>query len=117
MQIAHAVSRSRATVQSWFDRYRRGGLEALLADGRLGNPGGPASRLTPVVAEALQEALAAGQFRTGPRARRWLAEAHGVDVALATVYTYLGKPGRGCGSRAQYRRRRIPWRPPASRRS
>lgn len=38
-QIAAAVGRARSTIQEWFARYRKGGVEGLLSDGRAGNPG------------------------------------------------------------------------------
>ena len=40
-RIAQAVGRSRATLQTWFDSYRKGGVDALLYDARSDNPGRP----------------------------------------------------------------------------
>ena len=40
-EIAQAVGRSRATIQTWFDTYRQGGVDALLYDARSDNPGRP----------------------------------------------------------------------------
>lgn len=40
-QIAAATGRARSTIQTWFDTYRRGGVDALLHDARNDNTGGP----------------------------------------------------------------------------
>jgi hypothetical protein len=42
-QVAVAVGRARSTVQLWFEAHRRGGVEALLKDGRADNSGRPDS--------------------------------------------------------------------------
>lgn len=38
-QIAAVVGRARSTIQEWFARYRKGGVELLLGDGRAENRG------------------------------------------------------------------------------
>ena len=73
------------------ERFRRGGLEALLQPPRRGP--GPASRLSPELAQALGQKLAAGDFRRAADAQRWLREAGGLQVKLVTVYKYLKKAG------------------------
>jgi transposase len=90
--IGERLGRPRSVIQDWFDRFRQGGLERLL-DKRRG-PGTP-SRLTAEAAQALREKLAAGGWRRAADARRWLAEAHGIEVGLGGMYKYLKKRGRG----------------------
>ncbi|NJL72422.1 MAG: IS630 family transposase [Candidatus Competibacteraceae bacterium] len=91
-RIATATGKARSTIQEWFDLFREGGLAALLAGQRVG-ASGPDSDLTAEAEQGLREALAQGRFRTGPQVQRWLCEEHGIEVAMSTVYKYLGKIG------------------------
>jgi transposase len=88
-EIAGAVGRSRSVIQSWLDAFRKGGIEGLLKKGK-GN--GPASRLGQELLGQLKEGLSKGLWRTAAQVRAWLA-GRGVNVALPTVYHYLGKSG------------------------
>ncbi len=85
--IASSVGRSRSVVQIWLDAYRNGGIAALL---KKGNGNGPASKLSGSLLEEFKAGLTAGLWRTAAQARAWLAE-KGLEVALPTVYHYLGK--------------------------
>ncbi len=82
--IAQAVGRSRATLQTWFDRYRQGGVAALRYDARSDNPGRP-SELSGQVRAELQKNLERGRWRSGPQLQRWLAQTHGVNPAALHV--------------------------------
>jgi putative transposase len=84
-------AQARSCIQGWLDRFRRGGLEALLQPPRRGQ--GPASQLSPDLAQALGQKLAAGAFRRAADAQHWLLEAGGLQVKLVTVYKYLKKAG------------------------
>lgn len=86
--IAEAVGRARSCIQRWFDLYRSGGLEGVL---QKGHAGGVESTLTAPVAAEMKAKLKEGKWRRAADVRRWLAEEHGVEVALPTVYKYLGK--------------------------
>ena len=87
-EIAEASGRSRATIQTWFDAYRRGGVEELLT---LRRGKGPSSWLSAEVAQAFRMMVARGQWRRAADAQRWLQKEHGLEVALTTVYKYSGK--------------------------
>lgn len=89
-QIAAQLGRARSCVQGWLDRFRHGGLEALLSRG---HGMGPPSQLSPELAAALSQKLAAGEFRRAADAQRWLSETGGRPVGLAAVYKYLKKAG------------------------
>jgi transposase len=89
-QVADAVGRSRATIQTWFDTYRQGGVEALLLDARSDNPGRP-SELSGLSLAELQQDLKAGRWRNVPQLQRWLKETHGIKLALSSLYDRLGK--------------------------
>ena len=54
--IAQAVGRSRATIQTWFDTYRQGGVDALLYDARSDNPGRPSELSGQALAEVAEGA-------------------------------------------------------------
>src|SRR5262245_37254197 len=64
-EIAGAVGRARSTIQEWFARFRGGGLERLLSDGRAGNPGAE-GLLHGKALEELHAGLAQGAWRTAP---------------------------------------------------
>ena len=91
-QIAQAVGRSRATIQTWFDTYRQGGVDALLYDARNDNPGRP-SELSGLALVELQKDLESGRWRSVPQLQRWLAQTHGIKLALSSLYDRLGKVG------------------------
>jgi transposase len=91
-QIAQAVGRARSTIQEWFDTFRTGGVAALLRDKRADNPGQP-GQLPAAAKIQLQEGLQAGRWRTVPQMQAWLQQAHGVKLALSTLYNRLGKAG------------------------
>ena len=88
--IAEAVGRSRATIQTWFDTYRQGGVDALLYDARSDNPGRP-SELSGAALAELQKDLEAGRWRSVPQIQRWMAKTHGVELASGSLYDRLGK--------------------------
>jgi len=80
---------SQATVQTWINRFRAGGIEALLNKGK-GN--GPKSRLTPEMEAAMIDELAKGQWRTGRDAWNWLGSKFDLgDMKESIIYKYLGK--------------------------
>ena len=89
-QIAAAVQRSRATIQTWFDTYRQGGVAALSYDARADNPGRP-SELSGLALAELPQDLQAGRWRSVPQLQRWLKQTHGVKLALSSRYDRLGK--------------------------
>jgi transposase len=88
-EIAAHLGRARSCIQGWLDRFRCGGLDALLQPPKRGQ--GPASQLSPELAQALRQKLAAGEFRRAADAQRWLLEEGGLPVKLTTVYKYLKK--------------------------
>jgi transposase len=90
-QIAAQLGRARSCVQRWLERFWREGLEGLLHRPEGGK--GPASQLSPELAQALGQKLAAGEFRRAADAQRWLLEEGGLQVKLGTVYKYLKKAG------------------------
>ena len=89
-QIATAVGRSRATIQTWFDTYRQRGVDALLYDARSDNPGRP-SELSGLALVELRQDLEKGRWRSVPQLQRWLQQTHGVRLALSSLYDRLGK--------------------------
>lgn len=91
-QIATATGRSRSTIQEWFDAYRRGGVAALLKDGRADNAGAP-SKLTATAKAELAAGLQSGRWRTVPQMRAWLKTRHHIQMALSSLYNRLGKAG------------------------
>jgi len=91
-QIATATGRSRSTIQEWFDAYRRGGVDALLKDGRAENAGAP-SKLTASARTELEAGLRTGRWRTVPQMRAWLKTQHQIQMALSSLYNRLGKAG------------------------
>ena len=91
-RVAASVGRARSTIQQWFDAYRRGGVEALLKDGRADNSGRPDS-LTPEARQALEEGLREGRWRTVPQMHAELVRTFGITLRLGSLYNRLGKAG------------------------
>ncbi len=87
-EIAVAIGRARSCIQRWFDIYRSGGLKRLL---QKGHAGGVESALKASVAAEMKEKLKEGKWRRAADVKSWLAQKHGVEVSLPTVYKYLGK--------------------------
>jgi len=91
-QVAAAVGRARSTVQLWFDAYRKGGVEALLKDGRADNSGRP-DTFGPEVRQALEEGLKEGRWRTVPKMHADLHRDFGITLKMGSLYNRLGKAG------------------------
>ena len=92
-EIAAHLGRARSCVQRWLERFRAEGLAGLLH--RPAGGKGPASALSPQLAQALGQKLAAGECRRAADAQRWLRETGGLSVKLGSVYKYLKKAARG----------------------
>ncbi len=90
-EIAEHVGRSRATIQTWFDLYRSGGIDRLCSTS--GAKRGPDGKLTPAAREGLRKKLAKGSFRNSGQARSWLSRKHGIEAAESSVRRWLGKLG------------------------
>ncbi len=87
--VADELSRSQATIQTWINKFRAGGLTNLLSK-KKGN--GPASKLTPEMAKAMTEQLEVGKWRTGGDAWNWLEKNFDVTgLKPSVIYKYLGK--------------------------
>ena len=84
-QVAGHLAVHRNTVASWLDRYRDGGLAALLTPSKRG----PGQRTVPApVLDAVQARLVDGVgFKGYDEVRDWLSEEHGLDVPYKSVYT------------------------------
>ena len=91
-QIAQAVGRARATIQGWFNAYRRGGIDALLADARVRNHG-PQGLLNMTQKQRLGDEISRARFRSAPQMQRWINEELNVKVAQSTIYKWLRKFG------------------------
>ena len=88
-QIAEEVGVSPRTIGSWFEAFRRGGIEGLLT--RKAKGGGPASWLDQESASQFKAELDKGQWRRAQDARRWLEKKLGRKLSLIVTYKYLGK--------------------------
>ena len=89
-QIAERVGRSRATIQTWLDNYRQGGINGLLPSKA---PRGFASALHEDAKKALRKKLAKGSFRRAEDARIWLSKRFGISLSTNRVGVLLGKLG------------------------
>lgn len=90
-EIAKTIGRSRATIQTWFDAYRAGGIDQLCY--RSNGPRGPKSLLTDQARKALRIKVAKGSFRRAEDARKWLKNQYGIVAKNVTVRAWLGKLG------------------------
>jgi len=107
-KVADDLGRSQATIQTWINRFRAGGIEGLLTKNK-GN--GPQSRLTPEMEIAMVAELAKGKWRTARDAWNWLGSKFDLgDMKEATIYKYLGK----CAGRLKATRPYNPQKDPAA---
>lgn len=88
-EAAEHLARHRNTISDWLRRYRRGGIEALLAIGEPGKPPGQRALPEPVF-EALQRRLDQEQgFGGYDEIQAWLLEEFGLEVPYQSVYTLV----------------------------
>jgi transposase len=90
-EIAALLGRSRATIQTWFDLYRTGGLERLCrrSDTKVGRKHGLGEKAR----KELQKKLAKGSFRRAADAQDWLEKRFAIKASTVTVRRWLGKLG------------------------
>jgi len=89
-EIAAQMSRSRATIQTWFDAYRAQGIAGLAPSTA---PRGFTGALHEEAQKALRQKLARGSFRRAQDARDWLTQRFGITLSTGRVAVLLGKLG------------------------
>jgi transposase len=89
-EIAEMAGVARATVFEYLDLFLEGGVEALL---KRNYRGGKKARMSRSLQEQLIEKLKIGEFRRAKEAQSWLRQQGGCDLALSTIYYWLGKAG------------------------
>lgn len=87
-EISAVVGRSVPTVQRWFDRYRRDGLEALL---KRGHKGGVPTRRSAQIEAFLAQGLEVGRWNTAVQAQQDLERHVGRSFRYQTVWYWLKK--------------------------
>tara|TARA_B110000003_G_C16594782_1_gene513230 strand:+ start:49 stop:411 length:363 start_codon:yes stop_codon:yes gene_type:complete len=85
-EIASQMSRSRATIQTWFDAYRAEGIEGLTPSKA---PRGFAGALHDCAQNELRQKLAKGSFRCAEDARIWLKKRHNITLSNSRVAAIL----------------------------
>ena len=89
--LAEMADRSRATIQTWLDKFKAGGLPGLL---ERDTPPGSTSPLSRSRLHAqLKAGLAAGRWTSAQAISNWLNEAHGIQRARKSLYYWLKKNG------------------------
>jgi len=88
--IAEAVGLSRASVFNYVAAFQTGGVAGLL---RRGYRGGRVPTITAPLQAELVAGLETGRWRRGADVQRWLAGRTGRQLALNTIYYWLGKVG------------------------
>lgn len=88
-EAARRLALHRTTVCRWLRVYQREGLEGLLRVGEAGAPSGTA-RLSPAMAEALQQRLAEPQgFGSYVEVQQWLYEEYGQRIPYSTAHRWV----------------------------
>jgi len=88
-EMADETGRARSVVATWLTKFKREGLDAMLARAK---PGASASPLHDGQIQAdLQTEIAAGNFRTAKQLMGWLQKKHGVQLTLWGAYYWLRK--------------------------
>jgi len=105
-KIAEDMGRSPQTIQTWINKYRSGGIDALLSKQR---GKGAKSKFTDEMKEALEKELEDGKHRTAKQVWSWLEENFDMsDFKPTSIYTLLGK----CGGRLKVPRPSNPKKDP-----
>jgi putative transposase len=82
--LAHRLDRDESTIYRWLQRYRQGGLDALLA---VKTAPGQTPKIQGVNLALLQEQLAQPEgFASYGAVQDWLAQTCGLEVPYSTVY-------------------------------
>lgn len=82
--LAKQLGRNESTVYRWVQRYKQGGIDALLA---VKTAPGKAPKLTPAAMAALQKRLASPTgFKSYGQIQRWLKRQHGIVLAYKSVH-------------------------------
>lgn len=89
-EIAGQFDRSHQTIQTWFNLFRKGGLDLLLTKGK-GN--GPAPALNAEQMALFKAELDKGRWRTAKEAYVWLRDTFDVTFRPHGIYRYLKKLG------------------------
>ena len=89
--LAEMADRSRATIQTWLDKFKAGGLPGLL---ERDTPPGSTSPLSRSRLQAqLRAGLASGRWNSAQAMSEWLKETHGIHRARKSLYYWLKKSG------------------------
>ena len=89
--LARLVGRSRATVQTWVEKYSAGGLQGLL---NRDAPRGADSPLSlPNVKRDLVAGLKAGRWTSAASVAAWLKETHNIRRSRKSLYYWFQKLG------------------------
>lgn len=112
-EAAQHLALHRNTVCRWLRVYQRQGLKGLL---HLGEPGAPpgAARLTPAMAEALQQRLETPSgFGSYGEVQRWLYEEYGQQIPYSTVHRWVryGLKAKLKRPRPEHPKKTLPRRP------
>jgi len=98
-EVAAKAGVSRATIGTWSQRFREGGIEAVLRTAF--EQRGRKPRVSQVAQAELTEKLRTGSFTRAKEVRAWLSQKHGIDLSLEGAYYWLLKGRRSLESAAQ----------------
>jgi transposase len=89
--LAEMAGRSRATIQTWLDKFKAGGLPGLL---ERDTPPGSTSPLSRSRLQAqLKTGLASGRWSSAQVMATWLKETYSIQRARKSLYYWLKKHG------------------------
>jgi transposase len=89
-EIADMAGVSRPTVFNYLELFQEGGVEALL---QRQHRGGKKALLDAGLQAQVMEELRVGTFRRARDLQKWVGEKTGRELALPTIYYWLGKVG------------------------
>lgn len=86
-QIGKRLSKNNSTITRWLQKYRTGGLEALL---QVNKAPGAKRKLDDAVLQSLQQRLSSGEgFSSYGAIVEWLQQEHGQTVEYGTVHQWV----------------------------
>lgn len=90
--IAKALGRGSATIGRGFDKFRQGGIPALLKRGH----GARSPQLDSADQQALKKGLEQRKWKTAKEIQHWLAEERQIQLSLSGVHYWLTKVRARC---------------------
>lgn len=90
-EISSLINCSERSVQRWWERYNKGGIESMLDIQKRGRKRG--HQVSATILQSLREKLATDGFDELKHAQEWLRDTHGIEYSRSSVWKLLKSEG------------------------